>query len=108
MLLPFQESISLAILPSSVDEVLTKLEASRIVIGHTPQSQINAIQQGKAWRIDVGMSRGMNANAPEVLEVSVNEKGEEDVWILTAEGRIPAEERFIVHDHNGHPASEDA
>lgn len=77
------------------DEVLTELKANRMVVGHTPQVQINAIEDGKAWRIDVGMSRGMSANTPEVLEIFQNENGEEEVFIITAEGKIPAEERYV-------------
>ena len=81
-----------------VDEVLRRVKASRIVMGHTPQSQINAALNGKAWRIDVGMSRGMNGTYPEVLEVVKNNNGEEIVWVLTSEGRIPAEERHVLDD----------
>ena len=80
------------------DEVLRRVNASRIVMGHTPQSQINAALNGKAWRIDVGMSRGMNGTYPEVLEVVKNNNGEEIVWVLTSEGRIPAEERHVLDD----------
>lgn len=88
------------------DEVLQRVNASRIVMGHTPQSQINAALNGKAWRIDVGMSRGMNGTYPEVLEVVKNDAGEETVWVLTSEGRIPAEDRHIPDDDQAdHPAS---
>ena len=80
------------------DEVLRRVNASRIVMGHTPQSQINAALNGKAWRIDVGMSRGMNGTYPEVLEVVKTNNGEEIVWVLTSEGRIPAEERHVLDD----------
>lgn len=77
-----------------------------MVIGHTPQSQINAIEDGKAWRIDVGMSRGMNANTPEVLEVLQNDEGEEEVFVITAEGRIPGEERYVFgEDHKSEDGS---
>lgn len=77
-------------------------------MGHTPQSRINAIGNGKAWRIDVGMSQGMGGTYPEVLEVTKDEDGQETVWVLTAEGKVPAEERYIMDDdHADHPASDD-
>ena len=68
-------------------------------MGHTPQSRINAILNGKAWRIDVGMSRGMMGTYPEVLEVVKGDDEKEIVCILTAEGKVLAEERHIVDDH---------
>lgn len=89
-----------------LDEVLRRVNASRIVIGHTPQSCINAALNGKAWRIDVGMSRGMNGTAPEVLEIVKDESGDETIWVLTNEGRIPAAERHLIEDVNAdHPVS---
>lgn len=93
----------------SIDTVLRRLKAKRIVIGHTPQSRINAIMNGKAWRIDVGMSRGMNGTYPEVLEIVKDENGEETVWVVTAEGRLPAEERYIAcdDDHEDNSASDE-
>ena len=69
-----------------------------MVIGHTPQSKINAILNGKAWRIDVGMSRGMNNRYPEVLEIVKGEDGGETVTVLTAEGRVAAAERYIIDE----------
>jgi len=77
-----------------------------MVMGHTPQSRINSALNGKAWRIDVGMSRGMNATYPEVLEVVKDDAGVETVWVLTAEGRISGEERCIPdEDVADHPVS---
>ncbi|CAB9497771.1 serine threonine-protein phosphatase [Seminavis robusta] len=81
-----------------LETVLRRLKADRLVIGHTPQSQINAILNGKAWRIDVGMSRGMNSTYPEVLEIVRCANGDETVSILTAEGPVAAEERYIIDD----------
>jgi len=41
-----------------LDEVLARLDADRLVMGHTvQQAGINDACGGKAWRIDVGMSR---------------------------------------------------
>lgn len=90
----------------SPETVLNRLNAKRMVIGHTPQSRINAIMNGKAWRIDVAMSRGMCGTYPEVLEVVKDDKGEETVWVVTAEGKLPAEERYILdHDNADHPSA---
>jgi hypothetical protein len=61
--------------PSSEDcaklaELLARLSAKRLVMGHTIQQQgINSACDGKAWRIDVGMSRAYG-NAPGVLEIA--------------------------------------
>ena len=78
-----------------------------MVMGHTPQSRINSIMNGKAWRIDVGMSRGMNGTYPEVLEVVKDaDTGEERVSVITAEGKVPAEERYVGNE-NENPAAKD-
>jgi hypothetical protein len=80
--------------------------AIRMVMGHTPQSQINAALGGKAWRVDVGASRGVMGGVPEVLEI-IHGGGDADgmtdeVNVLTIEGkRIPGKERFVVADHFG-------
>jgi hypothetical protein len=69
-----------------------------MVVGHTPQSRINAIAEGKIWRIDVGTSRGMSGTYPEVLEVVMNDKGQEEVFVITSQGKVPAQERYILCD----------
>jgi len=49
--------------------VLTGLSAQRMVVGHTVQQQgINSACDGKAWRIDVGLSR-FYGGKPSVLEI---------------------------------------
>ena len=71
----------------------------RMVMGHTPQSQINAALKGKAWRIDVGASKGVMNGAPEVLEIihEGGENGEDIINILTVDGdRIPGSERQSI------------
>ncbi|HET9959336.1 MAG TPA: metallophosphoesterase [Polyangiaceae bacterium] len=51
--------------------VLDRLEAKRLVMGHTVQRQgINSVCRGRAWRIDVGLSRAYGQNPPSVLEIS--------------------------------------
>jgi len=81
-----------------LDEVLTTLDADRIVMGHTVQNQINAVLRGKAWRIDVGASRGVSSGTPEVLEVIKQPDGKEIVSILTQSEKIPKEEREISEE----------
>lgn len=82
-----------------IDECLSELgDVERMVMGHTPQNRINAALKGKAWRVDVGASRGVMNGVPEVLEI-IHKGGENDedvIHILTVEGdRIPATERQI-------------
>lgn len=84
-----------------IDECLAEIGngVERMVMGHTPQNQINAALKGKAWRIDVGASRGVMNGTPEVLEIihQGGENGEDIISILTVEGdRIPASERQMV------------
>eukprot|EP00581_Thalassiosira_minuscula_P018735 CAMPEP_0183714094 /NCGR_PEP_ID=MMETSP0737-20130205/8759_1 /TAXON_ID=385413 /ORGANISM="Thalassiosira miniscula, Strain CCMP1093" /LENGTH=509 /DNA_ID=CAMNT_0025942999 /DNA_START=166 /DNA_END=1695 /DNA_ORIENTATION=- len=73
----------------------------RMVMGHTPQRQINSALGGKAWRIDVGASRGVMGGTPEVLEI-VHMGGENDedvINILTVDGkRIPGTNRSVTDD----------
>ena len=71
-----------------------------MVMGHTPQKQINAALKGKAWRIDVGASRGVMNGTPEVLEIIHGGEDEEDeVWILTKDGqRVPGSHRQVLEN----------
>lgn len=75
------------------------IDVQRMVMGHTPQSKINAALDGRAWRVDVGASKGVMNGTPEVLEIlhkgDIN--GEDLINILTVDGKkIPAMERQIV------------
>jgi hypothetical protein len=74
-----------------INDALEVLNCSRMVMGHTPQRHINAALNGKAWRIDVGASRGVMGGTPEVLEIIGGP--EELVNILTTHGRIAGQER---------------
>ena len=81
-----------------IDGCLAELQADRMVMGHTVQSRINAALGGKAWRVDIGASKGVAGGTPEVLEVvSQGDNGEEVVSILTQRGRIPSRERQVEH-----------
>lgn len=73
-------------------------DVQRMVMGHTPQHKINSALGGKAWRIDVGASKGVMGGTPEVLEI-IHMGGEDDedvVSILTVEGkRIEGTKRMV-------------
>ena len=56
-------------LEKDLDTTLTLLSADRMVMGHTIQQRVNGIFRGKAWRLDVGASKGCLGGTPEVLEV---------------------------------------
>lgn len=70
-------------------QVLKRVSAERIVMGHTPQHQITRAANGKAWRIDTAASRGMGGGPPQVLEI-VHGEIEDTIHVLTAQGRMPA------------------
>ena len=48
-----------------------------IIIGHTPQSEINSVCNKKIWRTDVGISRAMGKINCEILEI-INKNGVND------------------------------
>mmetsp|Transcript_35164 Transcript_35164/g.83991 ORF Transcript_35164/g.83991 Transcript_35164/m.83991 type:complete len:504 (+) Transcript_35164:115-1626(+) len=73
-------------------------DVQRMVMGHTPQHQINSALEGMAWRIDVGASQGVMGGTPEVLEII--HKGADDdsdiINILTVdEKRVEGGERAV-------------
>ena len=79
-----------------LETTLNELNANRMVMGHTIQKQINAVMDGKAWRVDIGMSARCGGGRPEVLEiVGVSESGGERVTVLTEDGEITASDRFV-------------
>ncbi|CAJ1955227.1 unnamed protein product [Cylindrotheca closterium] len=81
---------------SMIDSVLKALDCDRMVMGHTVQREINCALQGKAWRVDVGMSRGVVGGTPEVLEITMQD-GQEVISVLNAaDGRIEGSERNIL------------
>ena len=66
---------------ASLTAALAHLGASRLVVGHTPQRQINCACDGTVWRIDVALSKAMGGGAIEALEI--DERG---VRVLTQRG----------------------
>lgn len=66
-----------------------------MVMGHTVQSRINAALGGKAWRVDIGASKGVASGTPEVLEVVRQPDGAEVVSVLTKYGKIAEQERHV-------------
>ena len=78
-----------------LDAVLDRCCAERIVMGHTPQAIINGTAAGKAWRVDVGASRGMGGGEPQVLEI-IHGAVEDEMYVITAsQGRIPASKLIV-------------
>ena len=74
---------------SQASEALAKIgnEAKRFVVGHTPQDNINSALDGKVWRIDVAMSKGMGGGNIQVLEIIEGGRGggEDRITILGKE-----------------------
>jgi hypothetical protein len=96
--LPKQPQRAQELMNDCLKEVSDELgeDVQRMVMGHTPQSKINSVLQNKAWRIDVGASKGVMNGTPEVLEIihCGGDNGEDVINILTPDGeRIPALER---------------
>ena len=64
---------------------LNAISCKRLVVGHTPQIDgANSECDGRVWRLDVGMSRGMLDAAPCVLEITRTSSGESIPKLLTA------------------------
>lgn len=85
-----------------IDDALTALSADvgadvrRMVMGHTPQTRINAALGGRAWRVDVGASRGVRGGRPEALEI-VHGETEDEIHVLTADGeRVRGDQRHVA------------
>ena len=76
-------------------------DVRRMVMGHTPQRRINSALGGRAWRIDVGASKGVMGGTPEVLEI-IHMGGDDDedvINILTVDGdRVSGKERSVSND----------
>merc|ERR1712137_1531745 len=49
---------------------LDRLGVARLVVGHTPQRQLNCACEGTVWRCDTGMSRWVANGACEALEIT--------------------------------------
>ena len=78
-----QQSLSRAL-----GTTLALLGADRMVVGHTIQHRINGVMDGRAWRIDVGASRGCLGGTTEVLEVLCVRDGGGDTSVLAEEVSI--------------------
>jgi len=69
----YSDGIPLASACDELNRVLARLNAKRLVVGHTVQQRgINSACGGKVWRIDVGLSRHYGG-APAALEISGDE-----------------------------------
>ena len=70
---------------NDLSSVLEATGAKRMVVGHTPQEGgANASCDGRVWRIDVGMSRGIFSGTPQVLEIAAGGK----VQVLAAKPQL--------------------
>jgi len=73
----------------TLDAALGAIDCRRLVVGHTPQMDgANCECDGRVWRLDVGMSRGMLDAPACVLEIRVNEAGESVPRLLTSQDTI--------------------
>jgi Icc-related predicted phosphoesterase len=55
-------------------KVFNILQVGTMIIGHTPNPQINSICDGKIWRIDTGMSRAFNKKETSYIELNKGNK----------------------------------
>ncbi|KAL1522997.1 hypothetical protein AB1Y20_017960 [Prymnesium parvum] len=55
---------------AALHAALRRLGAARVVVGHTPQRQVNCACDGAVWRCDTGMSRWVMGGKCEALEIS--------------------------------------
>jgi len=91
---------------------LALLDADRMVMGHTIQHRINGVMDGRAWRIDVGASKGCLGGTTEVLEVlcvrvrnssnnNINSDGGDDTSFLAEEVsiRVPSSPSPLPPQH---------
>ena len=57
---------------NDVSNTLNKLKVGHIVVGHTPQQNINSRCDNKLWRVDVGISQVFGDNQIQILEILDN------------------------------------
>ncbi len=79
-------------LERELDTTLTLVNAHRMVMGHTIQHRINGIFRGKAWRLDVGASKGCVSGSPEVLEVICRRNTEDDTLYEEVSVLVPSQQ----------------
>jgi len=60
---------------------LERLGVSRVVVGHTPQTEINCACEGAVWRCDTGMSRWVMDGECQAIEIT-----QEGVRVLRGDG----------------------
>lgn len=83
----FQNTFDRYHMCSQLTQSLLKCGAKRMVVGHTPQmGGANCECDGKVWRMDVGMSRGVLDAPAAVLEIAQNPLAETVVGVLTEHG----------------------
>ncbi len=71
---------------AALNQTLTKLNAKRMIVGHSVHPKVNSACENKVWRVDVGMSRAYGGPV-EILEI----QGEQTkVLSESSAAKIPA------------------
>ena len=78
---------------------LESLGVSRVIVGHTPQEQINCACSGAVWRCDTGMSRWVVGGPCEALEITP--EGGMPAWSKWSGSQPP---NATPHRSRGRPA----
>lgn len=75
----------------ALQQVLLKVGAKRLIVGHTPQiAGANCECDGQVWRMDVGMSYGVLNRPVQVLEITKNpDTGGDEVSVLSDPNALP-------------------
>jgi hypothetical protein len=67
---------------SEVCSRINYLNIGHIIVGHTPQKNINSICGNKIWRTDIGLSKAMGNNHFQILEIVKNKDGSKKFNVL--------------------------
>lgn len=86
-----------------LEATLDALNASTMVIGHTPQmSGVNAECDGRVWRVDAGMSSGVLNAVPQILEFSRDAEGRLQARMIYApqRGQVQSSPTYVYDAGN--------
>ncbi|KAK9909578.1 hypothetical protein WJX75_004395 [Coccomyxa subellipsoidea] len=73
-----------------LDGTLRLLGARQLIVGHTPQTNgANCECNGRVWRMDVGMSKGVLDAAPQVLEIEPEDASGKSIIRLLCPPSVP-------------------
>jgi hypothetical protein len=78
---------------AALGRTLSRIGATRLVVGHSPQACVNSACDARVWRCDTGMAQAMGSGAIEALEIVGNE-----VRVINANSpaSVSREERQLV------------